>query len=626
LLADYKQNFGTLISKYLSVVLFISAMIVLLPMIFHFAVTLKPHVELAVDGNLELTSSDISEKRMLGLSGDWLFFENQFVAPNDVSNAVPQLINISSTVGWQLSHGGTDTVTGYGTYHLNVDLGPRNSDLALKIPQIETAYRLFVNDSLMASAGVISKSSKGASPEYKPTIIMLPRELERFSITVQVSNYHSAWGGIWSPIVLGEVGELYAAKRDLVGLSMFVIGALVVTTGFYLIQFYFRPSEKVPLAFACLCLIFLFREFTAEHMYFVMNSLGVGFHTLVKLNYLTFYIGFPVVVCFMHLCFPRAFNQKISRFFYLVAAVFSLFVLFSPMAYVGYSLLSYQVFCLLGILYITICMIVATKNKQPASKMTLFGCIILGLFAVNDMLYAIDFVATGRFFSLGIVGFILCQSYVINNRFNNIMSHNETLSGQLQQRNSELQKLGDELETKVEKRTQQLELANLELNNLANIDNLTGALNRHGLQQHLQSAFERSRRNQEPSSIILFDFDNFKQINDSYGHDNGDNILKLGAKLIQDLIREQDKLARWGGEEFLVFLPNTDLQGASAIGDKLRKAIANQLAGELADDFPVTVTGGVAQIKNDETFEILFKRADNALYKGKRMGRNCIQS
>jgi diguanylate cyclase (GGDEF)-like protein len=198
----------------------------------------------------------------------------------------------------------------------------------------------------------------------------------------------------------------------------------------------------------------------------------------------------------------------------------------------------------------------------------------------------------------------------------------------LQQHNADLEALGAQLEIKVEQRTTQLKLVNKELKNLVNIDSLTGVLNREGLQQHLKSAYERLRRSHEPSSIILFDFDHFKRINDTFGHDAGDKILVSGAKVIQNFIREQDKLIRWGGEEFLVLLPDTELNGAEYIGNKLRRAISEQLADEIPNNVSVeiTVTGGVSEFRRDETFEVLFKRADNALYKGKKAGRNCIRS
>jgi diguanylate cyclase (GGDEF)-like protein len=316
------------------------------------------------------------------------------------------------------------------------------------------------------------------------------------------------------------------------------------------------------------------------------------------------------------------------RVLYGVSIIYSLFVLFSPTRYIGLSLASFQIFALLTFIYILSGLILAARAKQFGANMMILGSMFVIVFAINDMLHINGIINTGRFINIGIVALIICQSYIINKRFNNIITDNESLTKRLQQHNADLEALGAQLEIKVEERTAQLKLVNKELKNLVNIDSLTGVLNREGLQQHLNSAYERLRRSHEPCSIILFDFDHFKRINDTFGHDAGDKILVSGAKVIQDFIREQDKLIRWGGEEFLVLLPDTKLNDAEYIGNKLRLAISEQLAGEIPNNVSVeiTVTGGVSEFKRDETFEVLFKRADNALYKGKKAGRNCIRS
>jgi diguanylate cyclase (GGDEF)-like protein len=100
---------------------------------------------------------------------------------------------------------------------------------------------------------------------------------------------------------------------------------------------------------------------------------------------------------------------------------------------------------------------------------------------------------------------------------------------------------------------------------LINNDPLTNTFNRHGLQQFIQAAFECYRRSQETFCIVLIDYDHFKEVNDTYAYDVGDIVLLTGSDLIKSGIREQDKLARWGGEEFLILLPNSDLRGALAV-------------------------------------------------------------
>jgi diguanylate cyclase (GGDEF)-like protein len=308
-----------------------------------------------------------------------------------------------------------------------------------------------------------------------------------------------------------------------------------------------------------------------------------------------------------------------------VCVVFAVFVLFFPTRYFGTSFNIFQGIAVVVMLYMLQRMWVAMSKKQKGAGVMLIGSLIAFFFAVNDILNVNSMITTGRFFSLGIIGFIMSQSFVTNSRFNHLIDNNETLTDRLKDRNADLELMSELLETKVEQRTRQLKLANKELKALANNDPLTNTFNRHGLQQFIQAAFERYRRSQETFCIVLIDYDHFKEVNDTYGHDVGDTVLLKGSDLIKSRIREQDKLARWGGEEFLILLPNTDLRGALAVANKLRNAInADPIGQPVSVD--ISVTGGVAQVNQTDTFETLFKRVDDALYQGKQNGRNRICS
>ena len=438
-----------------------------------------------------------------------------------------------------------------------------------------------------------------------------------------MSNYHSSWGGLWDPIVLGDADALYTLQRDKVALSLFIMGALLITAIHSLIQFFLRPTDNIPLVFACLCLLLFLREFTVEHMSFALSALAGGFVLITKLNFLSFYAGIPTALYFFHLGYKQEFHAKFCRFIYLLSIVFSAYILFFPTRYFGIPLVLFEAIAVLVMLYILQRIWVASSNKKRGAGVMLIGSLIAFSFAFNDILNLNGVINTGRFFSLGIIGFIMSQSFVTNNRFNHLSNNNQALTDKLKERNADLELMSDLLETKVEQRTLALKLANKELKALASNDPLTNTFNRHGLQQHIQAAFERYRRTQELFCIALIDYDHFKEINDNYGHDVGDIVLITGADLIKSGIREQDKLARWGGEEFLVLLPNTDLDGAFSIANKLKKVISAKPIGQPVG-VNVSVTGGVAIVNQNDTFETLFKRADDALYKGKQNGRNCI--
>ena len=159
----------------------------------------------------------------------------------------------------------------------------------------------------------------------------------------------------------------------------------------------------------------------------------------------------------------------------------------------------------------------------------------------------------------------------------------------------------------------------------AHIDPLTGAYNRYKLDETIRQEEKRLSRNTNlpPYSIIICDIDDFKKINDSYGHLLGDEILKAFANRIKSNIREYDMLFRWGGEEFVIFLPQTSCKEAIKVAHKLQKIIEQNPINDIA----VTCSFGVSG-KKDRKEEIneIFKRADEALYKAKKSGKNCVVS
>lgn len=154
------------------------------------------------------------------------------------------------------------------------------------------------------------------------------------------------------------------------------------------------------------------------------------------------------------------------------------------------------------------------------------------------------------------------------------------------------------------------------LSRLAQVDALTGALNRHSL----EAAFPTQRR-AKTVSVVLIDVDHFKAVNDQLGHAVGDECLKGLARLLSQLIREQDALIRYGGEEFLLVLPDTALMQAAAIAERAREKLRET---ELIAGRPVTLSAGVAEQTSEETREQTIERADRALYEAKRQGRDRV--
>lgn len=204
-------------------------------------------------------------------------------------------------------------------------------------------------------------------------------------------------------------------------------------------------------------------------------------------------------------------------------------------------------------------------------------------------------------------------------------------------RNIHLQKLAQlalelknqQLEQQVEARTRELRNANLALEDkileveaLAEKDPLTGAYNRHRFDRTLRSEITRAQRHGSSLSLIIFDLDHFKEVNDSYGHTVGDKVLVKLTELVSRNIRGNDLMARWGGEEFMIVAPNDDLAAAASMAEKLRQLAADS---KVLEDRAVTCSFGVAEYRHGDDVGSLIKRADQALYRAKSGGRNRVE-
>ena len=194
--------------------------------------------------------------------------------------------------------------------------------------------------------------------------------------------------------------------------------------------------------------------------------------------------------------------------------------------------------------------------------------------------------------------------------YEQLESRNHSLEQLIAKRTAELVQLNATLQQKAEENRQ-----------LAETDALTGAASRYRLERDIQMECERAKRFHQPFSVNAMDVDDFKQINDSHGHAAGDQTLINIVARVQSHIREIDLLARWGGDEFMVVLPNTALADAWRVADKLRELIAQSRVCEQLD---ITLSFGLAEYRLNEPLSQLMVRVDRALYQAKLAGKNQI--
>ncbi|MBN2403534.1 MAG: diguanylate cyclase [Spirochaetes bacterium] len=193
--------------------------------------------------------------------------------------------------------------------------------------------------------------------------------------------------------------------------------------------------------------------------------------------------------------------------------------------------------------------------------------------------------------------------------------------------NKELEKTNQELKQAnkiISEKNIQLGETMKQLEIAARTDPLTNLLNRRRIIELIEIEAIRFARNKKLFSIVIADIDFFKSINDNYGHDEGDVVLKSIADTITATIRKQDSVSRWGGEEFLILLPETDANGAKNLTGKIREKLAVSSLVPLNIDLKVTMTFGIAEYDENIFIDSTIKKADIALYEGKNKGRNCV--
>ncbi len=162
------------------------------------------------------------------------------------------------------------------------------------------------------------------------------------------------------------------------------------------------------------------------------------------------------------------------------------------------------------------------------------------------------------------------------------------------------------------------------LRSAAGTDSLTALMNRRRMSERLVEEVARARRKGDALSLMLLDIDRFKTINDEHGHAQGDRVIAHVADVLRTGVRQVDMVSRWGGEEFLILLPDTDVQAAAELAERIRRQVTLKVHRVEGVESRVTITAGIATLRPRESIEATIHRADVALYEGKRAGRDRV--
>ena len=499
-----------------------------------------------------------------------------------------------------------------GWYRLKLQLDPESprqwDQLGLRLGKVISAYELYAGGRLLGGVGKLPPLSELKYDRQK--VFSLPAGAVGADGSLVLAL--RVWGGpdglarAWrvgpfeGEYMLGNYRSLLLSgmASQLPGLLFCV---LFVGFGFYHLYLYRRNPQLDTL------------------LWFGLGAINIGIYGLMltQWKYMLDWsfvsmkkIEFGAIYLFPALAIQAIWSllqQPVGRLLRAYQCSFvaaALLVVLVPGHTIHYQTLGYWQLWILPVMVIGPLVVLREARAGNGEARTL----VLGLFiflatCVNDLLIDMASLETSRLAPYGFVAVMLAMAVSLANRFTTMLN---------------------ELATAVAERTAELSEANTQLAQTARLDPLTGLLNRRGFTDEVQAEIERFFRNGRPFSLVLADVDHFKSFNDDFGHACGDHVLVRLAATLKQRLRDVDRIGRWGGEEFILLLPETDVDGAVILAENLRESVSGNLFEFAGQRHRITMTFGVAGYRKGESLDSCIARADTALYHGKERGRDRV--
>ena len=461
------------------------------------------------------------------------------------------------------------------------------------------------------------------------------------------------------PIKVWESNAFFGQDQNKVLLLGLFFGFLTIMLAYNLLLF-FSTHHKRYLFYVL---------YTASIIYFQLAQKGLGYQYFWPESLLFNHLSVPVVnyvvmgsSLFFILSFldlDKARNVKTFRIFrFLIWLSFVGFSSITAVVVSGHYIVTYQtllmITAVLGLIATLTVMVVLTRlslNGSRSAQLLLVAWLSLFvgifLFALGrigipmPMWLSENAMLIGSTFEAALISFALArhikqerdarmsaQELALNNERETLEAQSSLLALQ--------EKTTQQLEQEVKERTQKLETAmqgltaaNHKLDNLARLDSLTGLSNRWNFDQEFKAAWSDNQQQKQPMSLLMADIDHFKKINDTYGHLFGDKCLMRVAKILKQCVKHPDNLAaRFGGEEFIIMLPNNDAKKATLVAERIRSTIEKLRMTHEGKQIQFTISIGIATVVPSENTcgATLNENADQALYQAKEGGRNRVES
>lgn len=551
----------------------------------------------AVSGVADLRGSCCTTE-IIDLNGEWEFYPGRLLSPADFKNSERTLTPVYLHVPGDWNNIQSDR--GYGTYRLKVLLPPVRTNYSVKIKWIKTICKVWADDTVMTEIGTIKEpAEESLTGGYMTVTDFTPANGETV-FTVQVVNYQDRRGGLCYPVSIGPPSAVYSAEIFNTFLNSFVLGALAIVIIFHLtIHFYYRKTSS-NLYISLICFMVMIRIFVLSDSFFIFSLIEpLGYRLIVKAEFISFILAFIFFLRFFVKLYYIDQSSRIYRLLLYFGLSSLAYVVAVPVYYIKAALPLFQLYILLVTIYIIAGPVFsAVKRKMKGARIYFFILVVAFFTFLNDIAYFLTSRGTGNISHYVFFLFLAGHFFIIAMYFSEIFQENETL----------IEEIG--IKKNIVKR----------LNYISSIDSLTELYNRRFFDTVLDTIVKEYERG-ENLWLIMFDIDFFKSVNDDFGHNTGDMVLREFAAVCKRLIRTRDILARWGGEEFCIIVREMDQKSIVQFTERIRDSIEKF---NFSVDRTITASFGIARYKYGESAGDFVQRVDNALYNAKNSGRNRV--
>lgn len=551
--------------------------------------------------------------------------ENSLPVRDGVLNLIEEKLeegNLYRTGGsWRME----ETNDLMSTYTLGV-VNDRRESFGIMLSDFSPAYCFWVNGRLVSANGDVSGSGEKMETRYRHEIIeMDPGSYVEthgyFKLDLVIETLETDFlGSNFDRLIFGSRETLETSENVMIGLNLFAVGSFLTLFLFSFSIYLGGREESYLLFFSLTSLVSFFKSLINAHPVLAAGTMDVSYTLLKRVDFSTGIINILLVF----LLYDRLYDGLIRKGLVRSIAVYNLLGVFGILVFDYAIAAQIAKFYYFGAFMVmaALCAYLNAKAILQGRKNALilfFGLMIYIESAILAILKAAGFISEGNvnFYvnpaQYGSLIFVLIFSMVIAVTYAKRFNEAGLLS-------RELAHVNENLEKTIGEKTVELRTLNEKLKIQAETDGLTGLWNHNAIFHRLQYEIDRTKRYGGGLSIMMVDVDHFKKVNTAYGHLEGDRVLLGISAALGSALRSIDYLGRYGGEEFLVILPNTGLAKALETAERLRQTIDMNDFG--FDDVNITISLGVAAYEENDGIMELIDRADARLYEAKRLGRN----